>query len=95
MRVDIPPLQHAQARQFAIDWLSRSGRMPRLTMPAIERLLAYASGRPRLLVQLLQAALFLAETEPERITPQHIDEVASFRAAAIPSLHGGAETQPG
>ena len=94
-RVEIPPLPHSQARQFAIDWLSRSGRTPRLTMPAVERLLAYASGRPRLLVQLLQAALFLADSEPERITPRHIDEVASFRGAVLagPALEGGVAAQ--
>jgi hypothetical protein len=80
-RIQLQTLSQDEARQFVIEWLMQADKSPRLTIPAIERLLLHAAGVPRVLVQLLKAALFMATDDASLITPRDIDEVAAFRGA--------------
>ena len=79
IRVELLPLAHAEARRFVIDWLIEAGAGSRLTIPAIERVLAHAAGVPRVLVQVLKAALSMAADQANPITARDVDQVAALR----------------
>ena len=84
-RVDLAPLSAAASRRFVAEWLRQTGQDPQLlTEPAVLQLSVHAAGIPRLLVQLLKAALFLAGLDgTRRITAADMDEVAAFRADVL------------
>jgi len=82
MHVALEPLAPNEAKTFVALWLTLAGHPPtRLQPDAVARAAELSGGTPRLLAQLLGAAVWLADEDgAEQVGEAHVRSVAEFRS---------------
>ncbi|MGI4808551.1 MAG: hypothetical protein ACRYF2_10650 [Janthinobacterium lividum] len=86
LHVTLAPLGQEAARDYVVQWLASTGRVPaHLDTAALRQVVEASGGVPRLLSTLLGAGAWLAESSgAATITAAHIQEAAELRSVMSP-----------
>ncbi|RZK96986.1 MAG: hypothetical protein EOO66_04685 [Methylobacterium sp.] len=86
LHVTLAPLGQEAARDYVVQWLASTGRVPaHLDSAALRQVVEASGGVPRLLSTLLGAGAWLAESSgAATITAAHIQEAAELRSVISP-----------
>ncbi|MGI4940019.1 MAG: hypothetical protein ACRYHQ_05560, partial [Janthinobacterium lividum] len=86
LHVTLAPLGQEAARDYVVQWLASTGRVPaHLDSAALRQVVEASGGVPRLLSTLLGAGAWLAESSgAATITAAHIQEAAELRSVMSP-----------
>lgn len=86
LHVTLAPLGQEAARDYVVQWLASTGRVPaHLDSAALRQVVEASGGVPRLLSTLLGAGAWLAESSGAKtITAAHIQEAAELRSVMSP-----------
>lgn len=91
LHVTLAPLGQEAARDYVVQWLASTGRVPaHLDSAALRQVVEASGGVPRLLSTLLGAGAWLAESSgATTITAAHIQEAAELRSVMLPAAASG------
>ncbi len=96
LHVTLAALGQEAARDYVVQWLASTGRVPaHLDSAALRQVIEASGGVPRLLSTLLGAGAWLAESSgAATITAAHIQEAAELRSVMSPVVTSGDTERP-